>query len=263
MFFSELEIWLTETINSHFTEAFQNSLYRFPTCPTSSENPDLFTENVTKLWLHKLMRYINCIPEAVPLTNDPMQYSLADCLKINISDFTTYFLSVFGMTKEFTFQCLHLEADGTPSSVCLENLPVDQIGFHIDEVHTKPLFWDNDFPSKKIIFAPFTLAFHPQRNPPLGDACDYYKLRWARAIVERWSGDTSLPYTKLIDAVSDDPLLQANQTYALNLPNAPIKATSGKEQESLFKRSPKKRQRTPDDDSSNESKRQHHSEADE
>lgn len=192
-------------LEENFTATFRHSLCQFPVHPTSSASPSLFVENVTKLWIHQLMRHISGMEDAIVKDDThPTKLSVLDFFTLDTSSFISYFLPLFGMSGDSKFQCLRLGTDGLPTAICLESLPARQIGLHVHQCHTLPLLRDKNDPQKKPNFLPFTLVFQQHLNPPLSEiGCDFDTLSWARSVVERWSREASQSYLKLVEVVEN------------------------------------------------------------
>ena len=202
------EKWLGKMVEYNFTSCFRNSLCQFPSDPRSSTNPTLFAECIVKLWIHKLLRMIHGIEEdnSVETSIASAEFSLPEFFKMNVHSFISKYLPLFGMPADSTFQCLRLGPDGVPSAVCTESLPARQIGLHIRQCHTRPLFWsENCDPQKKLKFIPFTLIFHQNPNLPiLENKSVFDTLSMVRSVVERWSRGSTLPYLKLLETIQSN-----------------------------------------------------------
>lgn len=245
-------------LEHNFSSRFRDSLYKFPSDPTSSTNPFLFVENLIKLWVHQLMRRSKGIDDASFKKDlNPSQIPLCEFFKLDASTFISYFLPLFGMSGDFNFQCLRLGQDGMPASICLESLPARQIGLHIYQCHTLPLLMDANEPHKILKFIPFTLVFQHQLNPPLSDSlCDYDILCWARSVIELWSKGPTLPYLKLLKVVGKNELTLSNQEP--NVKRFNKKVASGNRKQTA-RRMPQKRRHTSEEDGSRNLKRHHQS----
>lgn len=242
-------------LEENFTAGLRHSLCQFPTHPTSCNSPLLFVENVTKLWVHQLMRRISDMEDAKVEANTlPIELSVLELFTLDTSAFISHFLPLFGMTGDFNFQCLHLGTDGLPTSVCLDSLPARQIGLHVQQCHTLPLFRDKDDSPKNVKFVPFTLVFQKNLSPPLSEAnCDFDTLSWVRFLVERWSRRASDSYLKLLKVIGNPDTAPSEQKF----PNS----EGAKQQLNIVvggqKKNTRKRRHTSGEETSKNLKRHH------
>ncbi len=188
-----------------YNPTFHNSLNEFPVHPTSSKNALLFSENVTKLWIHQLLRKIHEFKDSsLDGYINHADMSKMDFFTLNIKTFIANFLPLFGLSVDSKFQCQLLGPDGVPSAVCSENLSAHQIGAHVYDHHILPLSWDGNH-NKNFIFSPFSLIYK-SHNPPLSDKCDLERLRWGRFLVDRWSGGSYLELLQTLKDFGEDQL---------------------------------------------------------
>lgn len=185
--------------------------------------------------------------------SDPKNLSVLDFFTLDTSTFISYFLPLFGMSGDSSFQCLRLGTDGLPTAVCLESLPARQIGLHVHQCHSLPLLWDENDPPRKVNFSPFSLVYQQNVNPPLSEIeCDLSTLSWARSIVERWSRDASQSYLKLLQVIKNtNPSQSETQPSLPELASPKTKKVVGGQ-----KKQGKKRRLTSGEESSKKLKRQ-------
>lgn len=230
-------------VDSHFNSSFQNSLCNFPLHPSHSSNPLLFTENLTKLWVHHIIRLINDIPAGVP--SHPSNPKLGEFFSYDASAFVSVFLSLFGLSNDSKFQCQRLGSHGLPNSVCLESLPARQIGLHIYQCHILPLLWSEDERHKEVNFVPFVMVYQKNSSPPLNNECDMETLNWARSVVERWRESAS-SYPELLDLVKDKGSSREDSTLDIRPTSIRVKSpksVSEKKKKTVSRPSPAKRKR--------------------
>ncbi|XP_057375008.1 uncharacterized protein LOC130695965 [Daphnia carinata] len=245
--------WLEKMLDMNFSWSFRNSPSEFPIHPSSSKNPLLLCESVTKLWLHHLMRNIHVIRDSSLHHINPSEASLTDFFTLTISSFISSFLPLFGMSNESNFQCLRLGPDGIPSAVCMTSLPAHEIGFHIHQCHTQPLLWDNT-PHKNFTFVPFSLVFAQRESPPLSDTCDFNRLAWARSLVERWCKGSSLSYLDFLQTLENSDGKKSVNVPTMVGRGRPKKRGIGRD-EVAHQRVPQKRKRKSNDSNHLSSKR--------
>lgn len=243
-------------VNEHFSASFQNSLYEFPDEPAQSSNPVLFAENLTKLWVHQLIRKIRGIPDAASKPNmDPREMPLSDFFTMDASTFVQSFLRMFGMTNDSKFQCQRLGPDGLPTSVCLESLPARQVGLHVYQCHTLPLQWNADDVTKEVGFIPFRLVYQKDQSR-LSEQWNDANLSWARSVVDRWSRGSKLSYLELLNAVAaEEKEEQTSSAVSLDsqqkltrLKSPTKRVVERKKKKIVTRSSPKKRMRMLDQD---------------
>ena len=168
-------------VDSHFTTVFRETLCQFPDDPCDRKNPMLLGENISKLWVHQVFRIIHDLKTATPAENtNPSELSLADFCTISIDSFCKLFLSLFGISPDFLFQCHALDDKGLSSSVCSAALRADEISSHVQEFHISPLELDPENTDKELRFSPFSLVFHGEPTALTHEKCDLGVLKWAR-----------------------------------------------------------------------------------
>lgn len=246
--------WLEKVLNANFSWTFRNSPNEFPVHPSSSKNPLLLCESVTKLWLQHLMRNIHDIKDSSLRHINPNEASLIDFFTLTIRSFISSFLPLFGMSNESNFQCLRLGPDGMPSEVCMVSLPAHQIGFHIHQCHTQPLLWD-DTPQKHFTFVPFTLVFAQHESPPLSDSCDFNRLAWARSLVERWYKGSSLSYLDFLRTLENSEGKPSVSEPTMDVRGRGRQKKRGIGRDEIAQRVPQKRKRKSNDSNHFSSKR--------
>lgn len=246
--FCTIVTWLQKMVNSHFNTSFRNALCHFPLHPSHTSNPLLFTENLTKIWVHHIIRLINDIPNGVP--SYPSYPKLAEFFSYDASAFVSVFLSLFGLSNDSKFQCQRLDSHGLPTSVCLESLPARQIGLHIYQCHILPLLWSEDDRSKEVNFVPFAMVYQKNSSPPLNNECNMEMLNWARSVVERWRGSGS-SYPELLNLVKDKENSQEGSTLGIRPTSIRVKSPKNvlvKKKKIVSRPSPSKRKRISEDD---------------
>ena len=181
-------------VDDHFTSTFRDSLCKFPENPCQRKNPMLFADNISKLWVHQVLRIINDMKTAT-LSDDkqPSDLSLTEFCTLNIDSFCNFFLPLFGMSPDFLFQCHTLDDKGLLSANCSVALRADQIGSHVQKYHILPLELDHDHFDKELQFRPFSLVVKKVAKtlPLSAEKCDTNTLNWVQKLLKRKELTTS------------------------------------------------------------------------
>lgn len=200
-----VEHWLHKMVCLNFSKAFYDSLIKFPDAAANPDNLQLFGENVTKLWVHQMLRLAHGKENNSSNkshSTSPKHISVEQFFSMDVDAFVSHYLPFFGVPSDFQFRCLCLGVDGLPVGICADSLTVSSIGQHVQKCHTQPLMLPGSG-DHQLEFIPFSLVPQHQRKREMpSNTGDSELLAWARATVERYRYH---PYMKVLELANSKP----------------------------------------------------------